>query len=79
MGNLLKITLCGLLLLLLFVNVFSLKNDKSNHFSLANLVALNTANAEDPNGDLLDHCSALWGSGCRSDNYGVHCISAGDC
>ena len=78
MKNLLKLTSFVTLLTILFVNVITSKNDKSNHFSLENLVALNTANAED--GDELNcNCPLLWGDMCHPDNYGYTCAIGDEC
>lgn len=79
MKNLLKITLCGLLLTALIVNVKTSRNDKIEKYSMGTLVVLNTANAEGAGYLVKCHCAMIWGSGCRADNYGDTCSSGDDC
>ena len=79
MKNILKITLSIFLLTLLFVNVITSKDNKSEQSFIGNLIMFNSANAEG-GGDLVNcNCGLLWGKKCRADNYGATCSSGDDC
>lgn len=79
MKNLLKKIFPVFLLALLLASVFTSNDNKSNQFTIANIISINNASAEG-GGDLVNcNCGLIWGKGCRADNYGATCASGDNC